>query len=314
MEKRTLKLKDASIILLLAFLVTQLTVLLGKTIFSAILAIFNYSGSKISNFFAGPWGSLVLNIFQFIAFAGLFVYYYKKVSLKQHCFENKLCTKHTIIYILLGLVSMFCLSYFVNYFCLILNLFNKPSAVFSYAIDSPGVLIITLFSSALLPAVGEELIFRGLIFNGLKEKNTLFAVIVSSLFFALFHFNPSQLLYPFLFGLLLAFAYSKTKNIFVPILIHFINNLTNIILQYFNLTIFKPSTLNIALMAVGTIIFIAILAYMFISNYKQESKQVYIKESKEKQKITNFSMFLKSDAFLFYAPIAFMVFLYIILI
>lgn len=319
MKKRTLNLKDSSIALLLAFVTSQLLIILGEYIISAILSICDYNKTQIVDFFSSPVGYLCTSIFQLTAFVGVFLYYCKKTTLKSESFSNKLNIKQTLIFILIGIVTSFALTQFINYYCLTLNLFNKPTAIFSYELDSISSYLISLVSLAIIPAIGEELIFRGVIFNGLKQKGTLFAVIVSSLFFTLFHFNLSQLFYPFLFGLVLGFIYGRTKNIIVPILIHFTNNALNITIQYiFGSSIFKPSILNLIFMIVGTIIYIGIIAYLFFSNYKQEKTE---KESLEKDNETNqqkksltFKNLFTHDNIVFLLPIVFMIFIYIIIV
>lgn len=312
MEKRTLDLKDSAIALLVAFIMSQLFIILGEFIVSSILALSKYDQTQITNFFNSAIGYLITSIFQFCAFVLVFIYYTKKTTLKSECFSKKLNVKQVLLFILVGIVTSFALTNFINYYCLTLNIFNKPSALFSYELNSVASYLISLFSLALLPAIGEELIFRGIIFNGLQKKGALFAVIVSSLFFTLFHFNLSQLFYPFLFGIVLGFVFNKTNNLLVTMLIHFCNNALNLTIQYlFSSTTFKPNTLNLIIMIVGIIIYIGIIAYLFYSSYKQEKDKKENTTEKVKQEKSNF---FSKDSLIFWAPIIFLVFLYIIII
>ena len=321
MEKRELNIKDSAIALIISFVACQLMVLLGQILISVTLSFFDYNTSKITNFLNSPTGCLLASLFQFFAFIGVFIYYLKKTNLKKVCFANKLNLLQTLIFIALDLITMFALNHFISYFCLTLNLFNKPTATFSYELNDAKAYIISLISLAVLPAIGEELLFRGIIFNGLKQKGTLFAVIVSSLFFSLFHFNLSQLFYPFFFVLLLGFVYSKTKNITVTILIHFINNAVNLSIQYFSKSnLFKPSIINLILMIIGAIVFIAILAYLFITSYKQQKQiNTFTEENNNQINKSNTSQTKKvlvttNDKIVFWAPIIFMIFMYIIIV
>jgi membrane protease YdiL (CAAX protease family) len=78
---------------------------------------------------------------------------------------------------------------------------------------------------AVVAPIIEELIFRGLIFNGFKKNyNGFVAVFMSALLFSLFHLNPWQLPGTFVLGLLLGWLMLRTNNIFVAILGHSINN------------------------------------------------------------------------------------------
>lgn len=314
MEKRTLTKKDASIALFVAFICAQLSLIVGKTVLSVILAYFKNS-NQIFSFFSGPWGYLTNSIFQLVAFVGVYIYYFRNTKLNTQHGQQKFNIKYCALFVGLGLLSMLCLTTFVNYFCLTLNLLNKPSAIFSFQINTPTTLILTLISSAIIPAIGEELLFRGVIFNALKEKGSLYATIVSSLFFALFHFNLSQSIYPFLFGLILGFSYAKTKNILVPMLIHFFNNATNIVLQYFLNPVFAPSAKMLVIMIIGVLLFVLIMALLFVLSYKESLKEeIAPKQEKQKYKPKTFKEFIKSETFLFVSPLVFMVFLYIILV
>jgi len=71
----------------------------------------------------------------------------------------------------------------------------------------------------------EELIFRGVIMHGLMRNYSKFtAVWVSALMFALFHLNPWQFPATFILGLLLGLVMLRTRNIYLCILGHAINN------------------------------------------------------------------------------------------
>ncbi|WP_297092479.1 CPBP family intramembrane glutamic endopeptidase [uncultured Draconibacterium sp.] len=78
---------------------------------------------------------------------------------------------------------------------------------------------------AVIAPIVEELIFRGLIFNGFRKNyNGFVAVFMSALLFSLFHLNPWQMPATFVLGLLLGWLMLRTNNIFVAIIGHSINN------------------------------------------------------------------------------------------
>ncbi len=96
-----------------------------------------------------------------------------------------------------------------------------------------------LFSLLLgvIPAISEELFFRGVFINGLKGMGTLCACLFSGLFFALYHCSASQLIYQFIYGSLLALLTVKSGSAIPSILAHFINNFSVITFNYFNVSI-----------------------------------------------------------------------------
>jgi membrane protease YdiL (CAAX protease family) len=78
---------------------------------------------------------------------------------------------------------------------------------------------------AVVAPIVEELIFRGLIFQGFRKNyNGFVAVLMSALLFALFHLNPWQFPATFVLGLLLGWLMLRTNNILFAILGHSINN------------------------------------------------------------------------------------------
>ena len=70
----------------------------------------------------------------------------------------------------------------------------------------------------------EELIFRKGFIDTIGNYNSRIAIFVSAASFALFHGNLTQAIYTFGAGLMLAWVYTKTKNIIVPILLHMLIN------------------------------------------------------------------------------------------
>ncbi|MFA5535018.1 MAG: type II CAAX endopeptidase family protein [Mariniphaga sp.] len=78
---------------------------------------------------------------------------------------------------------------------------------------------------AVVAPIVEELIFRGLIFSGLKKNyNAWTTVVVSALLFSLFHLNPWQMPGTFVLGLILGWIMLRTSNILLSIIGHSLNN------------------------------------------------------------------------------------------
>ena len=100
--------------------------------------------------------------------------------------------------------------------------------------DNFGWLILNIILLAGVPAILEELIFRGVILNGYKKLGAVPAMVITSLLFALIHGSVQQFVFPFLFGLILSFAALKTGTVLAPIIIHFVNNALVVILNYVN--------------------------------------------------------------------------------
>lgn len=83
----------------------------------------------------------------------------------------------------------------------------------------------TLLIVALLPAICEELFFRGFIFSSLEGAfRTGSAVILTGLMFAIYHMDFIRLAPTFILGVLFTLALARTRSIVVPSLMHFVNN------------------------------------------------------------------------------------------
>ena len=104
-----------------------------------------------------------------------------------------------------------------------------------------------LIGTVIIGPIFEEILYRGLMYNKLKEiSNVFIAVFISSILFALLHipgygFNI-KMFSLVLDGILLTYCYEKTDNIYVPILVHSINNffifLFNYVYFYFLIVIY----------------------------------------------------------------------------
>lgn len=96
-------------------------------------------------------------------------------------------------------------------------------------------LIINIIIVALIPAVGEELLFRGVIQKLFTEwfKNIHLGIIVAGILFSAIHFQFYGFLPRALLGILFGYLFFWSKNIWVPIFAHFVNNATGVIAYYY---------------------------------------------------------------------------------
>jgi membrane protease YdiL (CAAX protease family) len=96
--------------------------------------------------------------------------------------------------------------------------------------------LLMLLSTVVLAPVAEELLYRGLVFGWLREKNAILAYILSALFFSGIHvlqyigaYSAAHVLVALVLylpaGLCFAWAYQHSGTILTPIIIHAVNNL-----------------------------------------------------------------------------------------
>lgn len=112
--------------------------------------------------------------------------------------------------------------FFLNVVNDLLDLPNWGEAAF----DMMSRNVFGIIAMVFVAPFSEELLFRGAIEGHfLKQgKSPAFAIVVSSLFFAVVHGNPAQIPFAFLIGLLLGWLYYRTGSIIPGAFCHFINN------------------------------------------------------------------------------------------
>jgi len=81
--------------------------------------------------------------------------------------------------------------------------------------------------------VFEELIFRGIILEGLLKKySPVLSIMISSLLFGIVHLNPWQFITGFIFGIFSGWVYYKTRSLLLSVIIHATINLTGFLSRY----------------------------------------------------------------------------------
>jgi len=102
------------------------------------------------------------------------------------------------------------------------------------AMNSMGDLLINLFLIAIIPAIGEELLFRGVLqqlFAKWTGKIHL-SIFISAFLFSAVHLQFFGFIPRFVLGIILGYMFYWSKNLWLPILAHFTNNALAIIFTY----------------------------------------------------------------------------------
>ncbi|WP_304130998.1 CPBP family intramembrane glutamic endopeptidase [Ignavibacterium album] len=96
----------------------------------------------------------------------------------------------------------------------------------------PELLFVVLIV-AVVPAISEEVMFRGFIQRSFELKIKPFiAALLTAVFFSLYHFNPYGLIPLAILGFYFGFAAYTSKTLLIPVLLHFLNNFTAVMLYY----------------------------------------------------------------------------------
>lgn len=97
-----------------------------------------------------------------------------------------------------------------------------------------SILLINIFVMAVLPAVGEELMFRGTIQPFLQKwtKNPHWAIWITAIIFSAIHFQISGFIPRMLIGVYLGYLCYWSGSLWLPILAHFMHNSMSILTDF----------------------------------------------------------------------------------
>jgi membrane protease YdiL (CAAX protease family) len=112
-------------------------------------------------------------------------------------------------------------------------------AQLGYPVEEQEILVLALqrptlslyITLAFVVPIGEELLFRRLVYGQLRALGRGGAVVISSAIFAVSHLNPFGFLVYMAIGVALCVAYEKTGRLAVPIAVHALYNLIGITAQ-----------------------------------------------------------------------------------
>ena len=220
-----------------------------------------------------------------LSFATVFFMYNKlyKIPFSACSLRFNTLNLRTILFlIIIPIVCVFGLQYFITGTELGLEAIGFNIRETQLPLTNIWWLLLNIALLALLPAIAEELIFRGIIFNGLRTKfNEWVAVVFSALLFALMHGSLDQLVYPFILGMVLAWIVLRTNSLVSSMIVHFLNNAIVLTLGFVKKTtgfsfILPPSWLFWVLaivLAIATFGILFLLEKFFFKKQKPETLQ-----------------------------------------
>lgn len=177
---------------------------------------------------------------------------------------------------------------------------------------------INLFFVAILPALSEEFIFRGIFFHTYREAGILKGAIFSGMLFGLIHLNLNQFSYAFVMGIIFAFLIEATGSIFAPIIFHFIINGNSITLATLSIKLMSPEEIAMldqmsenqvvglssesmgililmGIIFVALITFLAILVYIWLakrSGRMEHIRNLFKKKEKNRERILDIPLLI----------------------
>lgn len=220
-------------------------------IFELILSIIaGVQGIELQTLMA----SETVQIIQIVLSPTIFIVYFfvfskiRKVRFREAWSDGqKISLLPVSIAIVLAIIAIFLFTPFMN----LLDYFWSR---FGYIADntiplqdkmskSGAFFVFGLVIYALLPAIGEELVFRGIILKGINSKYSGFvAIFFSTLLFVLMHGSLQQTAYQLLLGIMLGYLASVGGSILYSIILHFLSNALVIVFSCFDIVGYLSGT------------------------------------------------------------------------
>lgn len=132
---------------------------------------------------------------------------------------------------------------------------------------------------AVIPAVFEEALFRGVILNNAEEgAGTLRAVLLCGFVFSLYHGSVEQTVYQFICGCLFALLAVRSRSVLPSVVIHFINNALILVFSRFGLfdelgNLAMPPAVNVAVTVLSAVSFVAATLLLVLDRAQTKPKK-----------------------------------------
>ena len=237
-------------------------VIVGSALSPVILAIFGIELTDITNAISSTTFNrqnqmliiavqIIAATLSYIIFPLLYIFFFKP-DLKK---VFKAPSRNFLVYAALALLLVFAIMPFISWLAEMNQAIKLPASLkgvedwmresesqaervmkniifYTSTID----FFIILFVIAVLPAIGEELLFRGLVQNELLKalKNPHVAIFLTGFLFSFIHFQFYGFFPRMLLGVVFGYFYYWSGNLWVPIIMHFVFNGFNYILMNLN--------------------------------------------------------------------------------
>ena len=160
---------------------------------------------------------------------------------------------------------MMIVSVAINYISLIIQ--ESLDITFTSALDDVKIIglsgfLMSIISTAILPAIIEETIIRGIVLQPLRRYGDLFALVISSLLFSIMHGNMVQIPYTFTAGMFFGYVAIATGSLWPSIIMHFINNFYAVIIMAASDNYSEASANVVSFMFMGLLIIFGIVGFV----------------------------------------------------
>lgn len=215
------------------FFFLVVSVMAVSLLYNVVLNIVAVSmGTDFNTLYATESVQVITNCLSPVTLIVYFIVYnsVRKISFKEAFSDGqKISLLPISIAIVLAIIAIFLFTPFMNLIDYLFSLsgYNPSSEIplTEKMASSGGYFLLGLFVYALLPAISEEIVFRGVIQRSLLSKYSGFvAIFMSSILFVLMHGSLQQTVYQLVMAILLGYLACVGGSILYSIILHFLNN------------------------------------------------------------------------------------------
>ena len=276
---------DSGKVFLLVILFQLVVSLILSLIVSQIASSYEIDRTVITSSVWYIAGTTLANVL--VYFFVYFFYTRKRIELSAVKVKFNMKWHTYLMVIAVGVITLLGVQYLISSVDDVLFIIGYKLSVSPINPTDFGSFMLATLLLAVAPAIFEELIFRGIVFQGLNKRfKTIYAMLLSSLLFALFHGNIQQLVYPFILGMVMSWIVYRTGSIVSSMIVHFINNFL-VVLTGFSMGL--PGVWWKYLLAVGLAVITAGIFFLLDKFYFKKLKQ---EEKIEKEKNTSIFLYI----------------------
>ncbi len=250
----------------LAFSVLVLFLLIASLVFSMILSFLPKENQS------AQWVLYLQYLCSTVALAGGIVWYFynRKKPVKEWVKEQKCSWKYYLVAVVLQ-VGLFSLSELNGYFVSWLEGLGlkvpQPNIPSLEGFGFVGV----LFVVGVLPAISEELFFRGVLLDGAKVFGKVGAVLLCGGLFSLYHQSPAQTVYQFCCGTAFALIALRAGSVLPTVIAHFLNNAFIIVMTKLGYSFSGAGW--IVFLVISALCLIGSLVYLIFLDKKEDAEE-----------------------------------------
>lgn len=193
-----------------------------------------------------------------------------KTDLNEILPSEKISFKKLVGVVAIGYTVCITANYIAQLFAVDLSIFGLETMYSDMKTGSTSILehIVYIIAVSVVPAVTEELVYRGCIMGRLRKYGDGFALITSAILFGMMHGNFTQAPFAFVVGLAAGWAVIYTNSIFPAMIIHWLNNFMSVIadISYENLELLGYETFYVDF--VYMLIYATVFVLALVAVYK----------------------------------------------